>query len=163
VVFTGEFRLDFHGRTMHYDEKTAAMKMKTNIVLLLIAALAFSGCDSRKIIRLESLTGIDLPEGCSDVVIVEDTSDVKAFWVTAHVTIPKQKLKDFLESNGFTRSGQKKLIILPGLGRLPERFQKPSDPSNLFVLARQIDDERGFEMMVDATSGSLWMMATFPD
>jgi len=132
-------------------------------VLLLAAALAAAGCKARRMDRLEQLTGVELPEGCSNVIVIEDSSDVKAFWVTGHVTVPPRSIEGFLETNGFERSGQEALIFLPGLESLPPDLRKPADPENLFIRRGELGPERSFEMMLDATSGSLWIMATFPD
>ncbi len=131
--------------------------------LLLLGALSAAACKARRMDRLEQLTGITLPADCGNVIVVEDSSDVKAWWVTGHATIPPGRIETFLADNGFEKSDQDTLIFLPGLERLPADLRKPADPKNLYIRRGELGPERSFEMMLDATSGSLWIMATFPD
>jgi hypothetical protein len=112
------------------------------------------------------MTGYSWPKGTKDVQIVEDNSDIHAFWMISTIAIPKNMIEDTINT-GFKKDVSCGRMISQKV--LFETYFKKNNEvptsGNLYCKkdGGKPQPENYYEMLLDADSGRIWIYLNYPD
>jgi len=130
----------------------------TTLGILVVAFgwVAFRIYESTGLRFIQKTSGVTFPRGISKASVY----DSGAFYVTAHVTIPKDALEDFVARYKFSAHSSGFASVM-GVEQLEPEFRQIPATADHRLAGRSSNNRWVF--VLDRSSGDLWATVLYPD
>jgi hypothetical protein len=127
------------------------------VVISIVAIFAFYYfvSSSKKVAYIESVSGVVFPEGTTNVNIY-DSGD---FYLTGHVSIPKESVADFVKRYDFV-SGKP---LQPHFGLALLKTQYQTVPASATHILEGKSATNSWVFQLDPVSGDIWVTLLYAD